>query len=148
MLALCACVHEATGRPGYLGGQHANFYAFAALKADGSITSWGGNSDGSAFDGDYGAPSVSPDGTRVAFLGVVDTRLIPQNGRVGVVDVTAERASADSIVWPSDGLDRTFTTIAGAQPPVWIDDATILATAENRGEQHLYRLAADGSVGA
>ncbi len=57
VLALCACVHEATGRPGYLGGQHANFYAFAALKADGSITSWGGNSDGSAFDGDYGAPT-------------------------------------------------------------------------------------------
>ena len=29
--------------------------------------------------------------------------------------------------------------------PIWIDDATILATAEDRGETHLYRIAADGS---
>ena len=35
------CVVDVTGRPGYRGGQHVNKYAFAALKADGSIMSWG-----------------------------------------------------------------------------------------------------------
>ena len=38
VLALFACVFEATGLQGYLGGQHANTFSFAALKADGSIT--------------------------------------------------------------------------------------------------------------
>ena len=41
LLALCMCVVDVTGRPGYRGGQHVNKYAFAALKADGSIMSWG-----------------------------------------------------------------------------------------------------------
>ena len=35
---------------------------------------------------------------------------------------------------------------AGVRPPVWLDDSTLLATAEDRGETHLYRLAADGST--
>ena len=48
--------------------------------------------------------------------------------------------------WISDGLDRTFAPTAGARPPVWLDDDTLLATAEDRGDTHLYRLAADGSA--
>ena len=48
--------------------------------------------------------------------------------------------------WISSGLDRTFETTAGSRAPVWLDDDTLLATAEDRGETHLYRLAADGSA--
>ena len=40
-------------RPGYVGGQHVNCCAFAALDASGTITAWGG------FNGESGAPSGS-----------------------------------------------------------------------------------------
>ena len=48
--------------------------------------------------------------------------------------------------WISEGLDRSFAPTAGTRPPVWLDDDTLLATAEDRGETHLYRLAVDGSA--
>jgi dipeptidyl aminopeptidase/acylaminoacyl peptidase len=35
---------------------------------------------------------------------------------------------------------------AGVRPPVWLDDSTLLATAEDHGDTHLYRLAVDGST--
>ena len=35
---------------------------------------------------------------------------------------------------------------AGCRRPVWLDDDTLLATAEDRGDTHLYRLAVDGSA--
>ena len=35
---------------------------------------------------------------------------------------------------------------AGVRSPVWLDDDTLLATAEDRGETHLYRLHVDGSA--
>ena len=41
--------------------------------------------------------------------------------------------------WISAGLDRTFFATAGVRSPVWLDDATLLATAEDRGDTHLYR---------
>ena len=97
-------------------------------------------------DGSYAVPSVSPDGSRVAFVGSGDTRLMPQNGKVGVLPVDADGAPESEISWISDGLDRTFETVAGYQPPVWLDDETVLDTAEDRGRQHLYQLAADGGT--
>ncbi|CAN5709247.1 S9 family peptidase [soil metagenome] len=88
----------------------------------------------------YHAPSVSPDGSRVAFLGTIDASTYPQNTRVGVISVDGGEHH-----WISMGLDRTFETTAGSRTPVWLDDDTLLATAEDRGETHLYRLAADGA---
>ena len=90
--------------------------------------------------GQYLAPSVSPDGRSVAFLGLDDTTTYPQNAKVGVVPI-----EGGDHRWISVALDRTFTPTAGVRPPVWLDDDTLLATAEDRGETHLYRLAADGS---
>jgi dipeptidyl aminopeptidase/acylaminoacyl peptidase len=90
--------------------------------------------------GQYLAPSVSPDGGSVAFLGLDDTTTYPQNAKVGVVPI-----EGGDHRWISVALDRTFTPMAGVRPPVWLDDDTLLATAEDRGETHLYRLAADGS---
>jgi dipeptidyl aminopeptidase/acylaminoacyl peptidase len=90
--------------------------------------------------GNYVLPAVSPDGTRVAFMGFDDTSTFPQNLRVGVIDVDGGEHR-----WISSDLDRTFTPSAGTRPPVWVDDTTLLATAEDRGETHLYRLRADAS---
>ena len=59
----------------------------------------------------------------------------PAEPKVGVIPVTGGAHR-----WVSDGLDRTFAMTAGRAPPVWLDDDTLLATAEDRGETHLYRL--------
>ncbi|MGA1649056.1 MAG: S9 family peptidase, partial [Ilumatobacteraceae bacterium] len=91
--------------------------------------------------GVHSHPSVSPDGQRVAFLGHDDASTYPQNVRVGVVDL-ATRVST----WISTGLDRTFETTVGNVAPVWESDSSILATAEDAGECHLYRLDATGTT--
>lgn len=94
-----------------------------------------------AQTGTYVFPSVSPDGTRVAFLGNDDPVNFPKNPRVGVVPV-----AGGDITWVSTGLDRSFFPTAGIRPPVWRDDATVLATAEDRGDTHLYEIDATGAV--
>jgi len=97
-------------------------------------------------DGIYTNPSVSPDGTRVAFLGHPDPRTVPQNSMVGVVPVDADRMAGDAITWASSDLDRTFQNTVGQPAPVWEDDAMMLASAEDRGDTHLFRVRADGST--
>lgn len=92
--------------------------------------------------GDYSHPSVSPDGTRVAFLGNHDALIQPQNSKVGVLPLDG----SGQITWVSTELDRTFAPSPGARAPIWTDDATLLASAEDRGELHIYRLSADGST--
>ncbi len=47
--------------------------------------------------------------------------------------------------WISEAVDRTFES-SSPQPPMWLDDATMLATVEDRGDTHLYRLNVDGSA--
>jgi dipeptidyl aminopeptidase/acylaminoacyl peptidase len=101
-----------------------------------------------ATDGERHSPAVSPDGTRVAFIGYDDMRLYPQNAGIGVIALDPVRwpVSGDDIVWASAGLDRSFECTKGVQAPVWIDDSTLLAIAEDHGDQHLYRLTADGGT--
>lgn len=99
-----------------------------------------------AHDGVYGLPSVSPDGTRVAFVGHGDLRTMPQNAKVGVLPIDSDGAPETAIRWITTELDRTFDCIVGHQSPVWQDERTVLATAEDRGEQHLFRLSADGGA--
>lgn len=92
--------------------------------------------------GNYLRPAVSPDGTTVALLGHDDPLVYPQNVMVGVVDLAAD---GDGVVrWISRGLDRTFQPTAGERAPVWLDAEHLVATAEDRGETHLYRLHVDG----
>ena len=90
--------------------------------------------------GSYYSPSVSPDGTRVAFIGADDSRTNPQNMHVGILELASGQRH-----WASRGLDRTFEVTSGAVAPVWIDDDTLLASAEDRGQCHIFRVAADGS---
>ena len=92
--------------------------------------------------GRYESPVVSPDGTKVAFVGERHLDLDPQNAHVGVVDLPAGGGPR----WISDALDRTFWTMSCTQAPVWQDDDTVLAVAEDRGETHLYRVRADGGA--
>jgi dipeptidyl aminopeptidase/acylaminoacyl peptidase len=87
-------------------------------------------------------PSVSPSGSFVAVLGMDDPSTEPQNAHIGIVDLRSDLPSMAR--WVSTALDRTFETTAGSRSPLWEDDTTLLATAEDRGETHLYRVFADG----
>lgn len=91
--------------------------------------------------GMYHHAAPSPDGEWIAFVGVDDPRTYPQNGRVGVM-----RPDGSDRRWISEGLDRTFNVLVGLRRPVWTDGTTLIAAAEDRGEQHLYRLSVDGST--
>jgi len=115
-----------------------------------SLSAGGAEDDSStrrltASDGNYGSPSVSPDGSLVAFIGSADPSTYPQNARVGVVPLDAIDAPNTDIRWISDGLDRTFETTNGSRPPVWESNDHLLAVAEDRGNALLYRITADGS---
>jgi dipeptidyl aminopeptidase/acylaminoacyl peptidase len=91
--------------------------------------------------GVYGHPSVSPDGSAVAFIGQDDPNVFPKNQHIGLV-----RLAGGEHRWASRVLDRTFDTTVGTRAPHWLGDDTLLATAEDRGETHLYRVHADGSA--
>lgn len=95
--------------------------------------------------GDYSNASVSPDGTQIAFIGFDSPLTYPQNVHVGVLPVAGAGADRIGHRWISRGLDRTFYPTGGPRPPVWLDDATLLSSAEDRGQVHLFRLPADGS---
>lgn len=99
-----------------------------------------------AHDGDYGSPAVSPDGSRVAFIGYGDPETSPQNAKVGVLPIGADEASENDIVWASAGLDRSFYCTNGNPAPRWENDKSILALAENHGETHLFRISSDGAA--
>lgn len=89
--------------------------------------------------GSYGHPSISPSGTTVAFIGQDDTRVFPQNQHVGLLPLSGGEHS-----WISRGLHRSFEPFPAAREPHWVDDATLVAAAEDRGETHLFRLHVDG----
>ncbi|MEO5723625.1 MAG: S9 family peptidase, partial [Ilumatobacteraceae bacterium] len=86
-------------------------------------------------------PSVSPDGTTIAFLGADDPLTSPQNFHIGLIESTGGKHR-----WISCRLDRTFETTAGTATPQWLDAHTLLGTAEDRGQTHLFRVGDDGST--
>ena len=91
--------------------------------------------------GSYASPVVSPDGTQVAFVGADDSQTYPQNVHVAVVPVGGGEHR-----WLSRQLDRTFETTAGGRTLRWLDESTLVAAAEDRGETHLYSVGVDGSA--
>lgn len=88
--------------------------------------------------GNYGSPAVSPDGTQVAFIGSDDPLTDPQNGKVGLIPIEGGEHR-----WISTAIDRTFGSYTSPQRLHWLDDATLLAGAEDRGDAHLYKVFTD-----
>ena len=93
-----------------------------------------------ATDGTYMLPRVSPDGTRVAFVGARTPMLGGQNNRVAVMDLA-------TTTWDfvDSGIDRNFAPYPGAQAPIW-DGNTLLASYEDRGDVRVRRIPLDGGV--
>ncbi len=89
--------------------------------------------------GSYSLPSPSPKGDQLAFMGADNPDTYPQNVHIGIVPATG-----GAHTWISNKLDRTFDTTAGSQRPRWIDDKTLLCTAEDRGQTHIFRVHTDG----
>ena len=85
--------------------------------------------------GVYFQASVSPDGKFVAFLGHDDPLTSPQNVHVGVLELATKKRH-----WVSRGLDRTFQTTGGSIAPIWMNDGSLLAYAEDRGTAHPVRV--------
>jgi dipeptidyl aminopeptidase/acylaminoacyl peptidase len=90
--------------------------------------------------GVYRMPSVSPDGTVVAFVGHDDPTLYPQNAKIGVLELTS-----GSRRWLTLGLDRTFEPTGGSRAPRWDGDGLVVG-AEDRGDVRVYRVELDGST--
>jgi dipeptidyl aminopeptidase/acylaminoacyl peptidase len=91
-----------------------------------------------AQTGDYGHPSVSPDGQQVTFLGHDDAHTSPQNSHVCMV-----AASGGSHRRLTESIDRTWRPYPATYAPVWIDEMRMVASVEDRGNVHLYIVAPD-----
>jgi dipeptidyl aminopeptidase/acylaminoacyl peptidase len=84
-------------------------------------------------------PSWSPQGDRIAVLrypGVFDD---PKHTQVAVVD-----AVTGAVTLLTEGLDRNCGTYPNLREPIW-DGGDLVFIAEDHGNVHLYRVAADGS---
>ena len=103
------------------------------VKLDGTITTL------TEHTGLYFAPSVSPDGTKIAFLGSDDPLTSPQNEHVGVLQLDTKKHQ-----WVSRALDRTFAPTSGGIAPAWADGNTLIAYAEDRGTAHVVQIDASG----
>ncbi|MEM7287939.1 MAG: prolyl oligopeptidase family serine peptidase, partial [Actinomycetota bacterium] len=96
-----------------------------------------------AEGGSFRSPAPSPDGRRVAFLGVEDLETYPQNTHVGVVELD----DTSPVRWISHALDRSWEAFPEARTPTWLDDATVAASVQDRGRVNLLALDVDGSNG-
>ena len=90
--------------------------------------------------GVYHGPAVAADGT-IALLGYDDSSTDPQNVKVGVTTLTGGEHR-----WVSTALDRTFSPTAGTRAPVWTSATTLVASAEDRGQTHLFSVSTDGAA--
>ncbi len=85
-------------------------------------------------DGPDFAPTVSPDGTKIAYLGNEDTLMGYQTTRVSIMTA----AGADKQVL-TDDFDRSIDAVA------WDSDDSLIIQYDDRGRTYLARLALDGS---
>ncbi len=89
-------------------------------------------------DGSYESPSYSPDGSRIAFHWSPEDGTWPHHSQIGVMD-----ADGGNVRILTESLDRQCAPYPDSREPVW-DGEDILFTVEDRGNIHLYAVAADG----
>jgi dipeptidyl aminopeptidase/acylaminoacyl peptidase len=91
-------------------------------------------------DGTCDAPVWSPDGTRIAYRWAPDLKDFPRHTQIAVLEV----ASRERRVL-TESLDRNCAPHPEVREPIW-DGERIVFAVEDRGNTHVYAVAADGSV--
>ena len=90
-------------------------------------------------DGWHEAPAWSPDGSLIACRFSAGGFDFPRHGQIAVIDGAS---GARRVLTAS--LDRNCAPYPEIREPVW-DGATLLFALEDRGNNHLYRVRADGA---
>lgn len=90
-------------------------------------------------DANYYAPSYSPDGSLLAVKWDPGGFDFPRNPQIGVVDA----ATGGNLRILSASLDRTCDPYPEIREPIW-DGDSIVFSIEDRGNVHVYRVAASG----
>jgi dipeptidyl aminopeptidase/acylaminoacyl peptidase len=90
-------------------------------------------------DGACGRPSWSPDGSRIAYAVEPEVWDSPRHPQIAVIP--AEGGEARIL---TRALDRNCSPYPGIREPLW-DGEDLLFAAEDHGNDHVYRVAADGS---
>ena len=91
-------------------------------------------------DGSHTMPSFSPDGTRIAYRYHREDGTFPHHGQIGVM--AADGSGARLLTTSLDRQAEAFTEI---REPLW-DGERLVFSVEDRGNVHLYAVAADGSA--
>ena len=84
-------------------------------------------------------PSFSPDGGRLAYRFTVEDGTEPHHTQLGVMNADGSGATL-----LTTSLDRQCAPYPEYREPIW-DGDRLLFTIEDRGNVHLYGVAADGS---
>jgi dipeptidyl aminopeptidase/acylaminoacyl peptidase len=90
-------------------------------------------------EGSYETPSFSPDGGRLAYRFTVEDGTEPHHTQLGVMNTDGSGATL-----LTTSLDRQCAPYPEYREPIW-DGDRLLFTIEDRGNVHLYGVAADGS---
>jgi len=88
----------------------------------------------------YAGPSYSADGSRIAYRMIVEDGTYPRHTQLGVMDVDGGNARL-----LTTALDRQCSPFPDHREPLWDGDRLVF-TIEDRGNVHLYAVAADGSA--
>jgi dipeptidyl aminopeptidase/acylaminoacyl peptidase len=90
-------------------------------------------------EGSYSEPSFSPDG-RIAFRVIAEDGTYPHHSQLGVMD-----GDGGNPRLLTESLDRQTAPYPEHREPIW-DGDRIVFSIEDRGNVHLYTVAADGSA--